>query len=328
MAWFQSMLSLLAYCSLGFVVFEIYLNLNKLWSRKHDPRVVESISVMSKLVGLIPATMFVLDAGFKREWSAANLDGLFWIFALVVELLIGMGLWVAGQRRRSFWVMLRRALAQERSELGDLLKALVRPMGAHQIIDILGQLSYLDGDLDLREQELIQTFADHWQIPLDWQKMAANRLHAPALRLQALSDAVTSYLAMSPPADQVSQLGDLVSLIIRADGKVTTEEEITLAETTNHLQVYLGNGDANYCYVNIVPRSSEQAAALLGLVVNVEECQVAGSSTYFVGPYFSSLYAEQIAKQYRALGFFAIMVDQAGMDRLVDGQQAEVVSPA
>lgn len=327
MPWLQSIFSLLAYCSLGFVVFEIYLTLNKLWSRKHDPRVVESISVMSKLVGLIPATMFVLEAGLRRDWSAASLDGLIWIFALVVELLIGMGLWVAGQRRRSFWVMLRRALAQERSELGDLLKALVRPMGAHQIIDILGQLAYLDDDLDPRERELIQTFADHWQIPLDWQLMAANRLQAPALRLQALSDAVTSYLALSPPADQVSQLGDLVSLIIRADGKVTPEEEITLAETTNHLQVYLGGGDANYCYVNIVPRSSEQAAALLSLVTNVEERQIAGTSTYFVGPYFSSLYAEQIAKQYRGLGFFAIMVDQKGLDRLVDGQQAEVVSP-
>jgi hypothetical protein len=136
MAWLQSIFSLLAYCSLGFVVFEIYLTLNKLWSRKHDPRVVESISVMSKLVGLVPVTMFVLDAGIRREWSAASLDGLFWIFALVVELLIGMGLWVAGQRRRSLWTLLRRALALERSEMGDLLKALVRPIGAHQIIEI------------------------------------------------------------------------------------------------------------------------------------------------------------------------------------------------
>jgi hypothetical protein len=326
MPWAQSVFSLLAYCSLGFVVFEIYLTLNKLWSRKHDPRVVESISVMAKLVGLIPGTMFVLDAGMKREWTAASLDGLFWLFALVVELLIGMGLWVAGTRRRPLLVMLRRALAQERSELGDLLKALVRPMGADQIIDILGQLAYIDDDLDPREQELIQTFADHWQIPFDWQMIGANRFPAPSLRLQALSHAVSSYLAMSPPADQARQLGDLVSLIIRADGKVTTEEEIILAETTNHLHAYISDGDPNYCYVNIVPRSSEQATSLLSLVMNVEERQVAGASTYFVGPYFSSLYAEQIAKQYRGLGFFAIMVDQPGLDRLVAEQHSEVAS--
>jgi hypothetical protein len=145
-------------------------------------------------------------------------------------------------------------------------------------------LAYIDGELDPRERELIQTFADHWQISFDWQMTRPNHVPAPALRLQALSEAVTRYLAMAPPADQVRQLGDLVSLVIRADGKVTTEEEMTLAETTNHLQVYLGAGSANYCYVNIVPRSSEQAAALLNLVVNVEERQVAGSRVYFVGP--------------------------------------------
>ncbi len=328
MPWVQSVFSVLAYCSLGFVVFEIYLTLNKLWSRKHDPRVVESISVMAKLVGLIPGTMFVLDAGMKREWTAASLDGLFWLFALVVELLIGMGLWVAGTRRRSLLVMLRRALAQERSELGDLLKALVRPMGARQIIDILSQLAYLDGDLDPRERDLIQTFADHWQIPFDWQMIDAKRLPAPSLRLQALSHAVTGYLAMAPPADQARQLGDLVALVIKVDGKVTPEEEITLAETTNHLHAYLCNGDANNYYVNIMPRSSEQAAALLSLVMNVEERQVAGASAYFVGPYFSSLYAEQIAKQYRGIGFFAIMLDQPGLDRLVAEQPAEAANLA
>jgi hypothetical protein len=229
-----------------------------------------------------------------------------------------MGLWEAGQRRRPLLLMLRRALTQERYELGDLLKALVRPLGAHQIIELLGQFASIDDHLDPREQQLIQTFADHWQIPIVWDAIHAHRLSTPSQRLQALSHSVTDYLAMGPPADQARQLGDLLALIIRADGKVTTEEQITLAETTNQLNAYVGGGKVNYCYVNIVPRSSEQATAIVSLLINVEERQIAGGRTYLVGPYFSALYAEEVAKQYRALGFFAIMVDQMGLDRLVD----------
>ncbi len=316
---FGSALSLLAYCSLAFVVAEIYLTLNKLWSRKHEPQVVDSISVLSKLVGLVPVTVFALDGGLKREWGVALFNGL-WVFALLVQLLIGMGLWEAGRVRRPWLVMLRRAVNRERSELGDLLKSLMRPLGARQMIAILGQIATIDDHLDPREQALIQTFADHWQIPLDWHAIEAQRLSTSSLRLQSLSHAITQYLSMAPPADQARQLGDLVALVIRVDGKVTPVEEISLAESTNQLNAYVCGGNVDYCYVNIVPRSSEQARALVSLLMNVEERQVAGGSTYLVGPYFSSLYAEQVAKQYRSLGFFAVMVDQQGLDRLVEGE--------
>ena len=164
-------------------------------------------------------------------------------------------------------------------------------------------MAYIDDHLDPREQALIQTFVDHWQIALDWDTIHAHRLSKPSLRLQSLSHAITSYLAMSPPADQVRQLGDLVGLVIRVDGRVTAEEEITLAEATHQLNAYGRGSKVNYCYVNIVPRSSDQATALVSLLMNVEERQVAGGSTYLVGPYFSALYAEEVAKQYRALGF-------------------------
>ena len=325
MGWIQSTLSLLAYCSLGFVVAEIYLTLNKLWTRKHETQVVESISPMSKLVGLIPLTVFAIDGGLKREWEVMIFNGL-WILALVVQLLIGIGLWEVGRRRISLWVMLRRALSQERSELGGLLKALVQPTGARQIIDILGQLATIDGHLDQAERELIQTFANHWQISLDWQAICGHLQANASLRLRSLSQAVTSYLELNPPKDQTRQLADLVVLIIRADGKVSVEEEITLAETTNQLNGYANGSSAAYHYVNIVTRSDEQAGALMGLLDHVVERQVAGGTTYLAGPYFSDLYAERVAKQYRALGFFAIMLDQEGLDRLVEEELGEALS--
>jgi hypothetical protein len=325
MALFQPSLSLLIYASSGFVVAEIYLTLNKLWSRKHEPQVVESISPMSKLVGLVPVTVFAIDGVLRQLWVVAIVNGL-WIMARTVQLLIGIGLWEAGRRRISLWVMLRRALSQERSELGDLLKALVRPTGARQIVDILGQLVTIDGHLDQAERELIQTFANHWQISLDWQAICGHLQANASLRLRSLNQAVTSYLELNPPKDQARQLADLSALIIRADGKITVEEEITLAETTNQLNSYVHGSNAGYHYVNIVTRSDEQAGALMGLLDHVVERQVAGGTTYLAGPYFSDLYAEQVAKQYRALGFFAIMLDKEGLDRLVEEELGEALS--
>ena len=325
MALFQPSLSLLVYASSGFVVAEIYLTLNKLWSRKHEPQVVESISPMSKLVGLVPVTVFAIDGVLRQLWVVAIVNGL-WIMARTVQLLIGIGLWEAGRRRISLWVMLRRALSQERSELGDLLKALVRPTGARQIVDILGQLVTIDGHLDQAERELIQTFANHWQISLDWQAICGHLQANASLRLRSLNQAVTSYLELNPPKDQARQLADLSALIIRADGKITVEEEITLAETTNQLNSYVHGSNAGYHYVNIVTRSDEQAGALMGLLDHVVERQVAGGTTYLAGPYFSDLYAEQVAKQYRALGFFAIMLDKEGLDRLVEEELGEALS--
>ena len=64
-------MSLLVYGSSGFVVAEIYLTLNKLWSRKHEPQVVESISPMSKLVGLVPVTVFAIDGLMRQLWVVA-----------------------------------------------------------------------------------------------------------------------------------------------------------------------------------------------------------------------------------------------------------------
>ena len=53
---------------------------------------------------------------------------------------------------------------------------------------------------------------------------------------------------MGPPADQVRQLGDLVGLLIRADGRVTAEEDIALAEAAHQLNAYGRGGKPDDCY--------------------------------------------------------------------------------
>ena len=51
---FQQAIHILAYGVIGFSVVEVYLTLNKLWSRKHIKEVADSISISARTVGMIP----------------------------------------------------------------------------------------------------------------------------------------------------------------------------------------------------------------------------------------------------------------------------------
>lgn len=72
---FEPTLSPIVCCSFGFVFVEIYLTLSKLWWRKHGPRLVDSSSAMSKVVGLVPVTVFAIDC-MDHSSVLVHADGL------------------------------------------------------------------------------------------------------------------------------------------------------------------------------------------------------------------------------------------------------------
>lgn len=51
----------LAFLSIGFSLTEVYLTSNKLWKRKHDNEVAESVSVMAGFMAIIPGFFFALN---------------------------------------------------------------------------------------------------------------------------------------------------------------------------------------------------------------------------------------------------------------------------
>lgn len=61
---FQKVVYVLAFASIGFTFTRAYLASNKLWARKHESKVAESISVTAELIGLIPAIIFALNYYF------------------------------------------------------------------------------------------------------------------------------------------------------------------------------------------------------------------------------------------------------------------------
>lgn len=304
---FRSIVRLLTVASLALAALQIYLTLNKLWIRKHERAVAESISIYGELVGLVPLFLLTLSFMLDQQWEGV-VDGVLWLTAGAIVIAIGSGRWVEGHRGRGFWQLVKDAMALERTEVGDLARAFFRPSGADTVLDLLAQVALIDEELDDRERDFVQTFADSWGIELSWDDLSRRRTEGglDAIRLR---DTVVRYLATSPPPGQVAQLGDVVVSLVHADEQVTPEEELVLSEVGGMLGAYVdGKADQPRFAVALVPQSEEQDLAIRSLLPGLSKEPVAGGSAYVVGRYFSDEYAEVVGAQYRALNVFTTVL--------------------
>jgi len=306
----RSTIQFLAAASLLLAAAQIYLTLNKLWKRKHEPAVAESISIMGEFVGLLPLLFLTLNYMLEGQWEGI-VDGILWLLAGGVTISIGTGMWVEGQRGKGFFTLLRESLAMERQEVGDLAKRFFRPAGAGRILRILGHVALIDDNLDDREREFIQSFVDAWGIPFSPEELRANRSDGPVNYRELRSD-VEAYLATSPPPGQVQQLSDVVSALIHVDEEVSEEEGLVLEELEGMWGSYLDedthSAGASLFGVAIVPQDPRQDEAIADILPNVGKTSVAGGHAYVVGRYHSQRYAEVMGSQYRDLGFFTTVV--------------------
>lgn len=299
----------LAVVSLGVAAVQVYLILNKLWIRKHERAVSESISIMGESLGLVPLTILSLNYAVDGYWEGVA-DSLIWIVAGAVTIAIGSGRWVEGKRQRGFWSLVREALRLERDEVGDLARSFFRPSAARQILDILGQIALLDRSLDDRERSFVESFARSWGVEFRWEDLEAGEGgHVDMVRLRR---SVEGYLATSPPQGQVSQLADTVTALVRIDRVTTPEEELMLEELLGMFGAYRGDDDDATTYaVAIVPQDPGQDEALGSLLPGLAKRRMEGGLAYPVGPFFSSRYADIVAEQYRSMSFFATVVGAA-----------------
>lgn len=296
----------LAIASLVLAGLQVYLIVNKLWIRKHERAVAESISIMGESLGLVPLAVLSLNYGVNGYWEGVA-DSLIWIVAGAVTIAIGTGRWVEGKRQRGFWTLIREALRLERGEVGDLARSFFRPSAARQILDILGQVALLDQVLDERERDFVDSFAHSWGVEFSWDELEAG--HGGHVDMVRLRRSVEGYLATSPPQGQVTQLADTLSSLIRIDRVTTPEEELMLEELQGMLYDYAGKrGDPARHIVAVVPQDPAQDQALSTLLPELTKRPLQGGMAYPVGPYFSARFADIMAEQYRAMKFFATVV--------------------
>ncbi|MDH3271754.1 MAG: hypothetical protein OEN56_10495 [Gemmatimonadota bacterium] len=304
---FRAFIRILTVASLALAAVQIYLTLNKLWSRKHEKVVAESISIFGELLGLVPLAFLTLSFILDGQWEGV-VDGVLWLGAGAVTIGIGAGMWVEGRRGRGFWRLLRDAMALERTEVGDLARSFFRPSGADEILRLLARIALIDEHLDDRERSFIASFADAWGIELSWDELAQQG-EQDGVRTIELRDAVADYLSTSPPTAQVEQLGDVIVALVHADEEVSSNEDLMLAELSGMFDAYVsGSPERPRFEVALVPQSEEQDAAIRAVLPGVVKENVAGGSAYVVGRYFSERYAETVREQYQALNVFTTVL--------------------
>ena len=104
---FRTIVQYLTIASLLLAAAQIYLTLNKLWSRKHEPVVAESISIMGESLGLVPLLLLTMTFLLDGHWEGV-VDGGLWLGAGAITILI----WTCDVRRR-------RSSAEQRARWGD-----------------------------------------------------------------------------------------------------------------------------------------------------------------------------------------------------------------
>ena len=296
----------LAYIAVFLTIFQIYFIINKLWSRKHERLVAESISINAMFISITINSFFAFK-NLVNDGIPQLIANIFWIVASAFSILVGVGIWVVANKDFSFLKLLRMALHLEKKEAGDLAKAFFRPSGAEHVIDILGRIAMVDEDLDEKEKEYIQGFADQWGINLNWddiKKYAELKVD----KYEFIRDSMDKYLKSSPPEEQASQLSDVLNILVNIDGKVTDEEETILAELQAQVSLYLGKADGLEIYkVALVPQSNDEEKMIKSSIVELSKEDIAGGYAYLSEPFYSEKYAEIVAAKYRVLNVFSVV---------------------
>ena len=304
---FLRLVEILAGAGVVIAAASSYLRINKLWTRRAKQDVAESISISAALLGMATGFPFLLQFVLvDQNWAAAARSSI-GILTGVVFTLVGMGMWVPELRGRGFFSLFGRALNLERKESGDLVKALVQPKGARELMDVFEAMAHVDRHVDAREIALIGQFAERWRVEAPDLMPGASDHAGDFLTLRA---AVDRYLAIRPPAEQAAELMDVLSLFVHADDVVSPEEELVLEEISGMVTGYVAqDGEAGTHEVVIVPQSDEQKEAVTTILPGITPCTMRGGTVYSVGRYFSAKYAEAVCERYIALGLFTTRVE-------------------
>ena len=304
---FEQLINVLVVGAIGLTVVKTYLTANKVWSRKHKRDVSESVSVSAQLIGIVTSLPFLIKYTF--------IDGDYMSFAnmslklalTLFFLMIGIGLWVRVDGHEGFWTKIKRSLKLEKEESMDLINALIRPAGAPIILDALQRLAIIDKDLDEREMEFIQGFADNWGIQIDFREEFEMANERPTEQMHVeLRNMITKYLSITPDRVQASQFLDIINSLVSVDKQVVEDEQFIVDEVRGMIESYIHDDEVRTTYsVIVVPQDSEERATISTLLPNVIPQAEWGGNVYFAGRYHSRPFAEMISENYQHMDLFS-----------------------
>ena len=304
-SWFEKLIGILVSSALIFSVIKGYLTVNKIWKRKKNEEVANSISIVAAMLGFAVGFPFLLNSLIITQDYFSAAKSVIALFLATVFTLIGTGYFVDKNRGIGFFKLLGLALKLEGKESGDLITDMIRPKGARKIIDILHKLAAIDDDIAQEEIDLINQFAEKWGI--DIPELQPGKVEN-VTSLVELKSLVQSYLDEGPDTEVAEGLVDLMNLMAEADDEVTKEEEMAVAEFTGMIAYYVSSekgGDIEMFEVSIVPQGDEQMNSVRELLPDLDIVESRGGKVFKVGKYFSEDYAEAVCSKYISLGLYS-----------------------
>ena len=234
LSWFERLISILVSGALLFSIIKGYLTVNKIWKRRKNEEVANSISIVAAMLGFVVGFPFLLNSlVITQDYFSAG-KSVVALFLATIFSLIGTGYYVDRNRGVGFFILLGRALKLEGKESGDLINDMIRPKGARKIIDILHKLAAIDDEIAQEEIDLINEFSEKWGIPISDLEPGKVKEVTNLVELKAL---VQSYLDEGPDTDVAEGLVDLMNLMAEADDEVTEEEAMAVAEFTSYISI-------------------------------------------------------------------------------------------
>ena len=300
MSLFEKLIGVLVSGALIFSLIKGYLTVNKIWKRRKNEEVANSISIVAAMLGFAVGFPFLLNSLFiTNDYFSAGKSVVALILATVFTL-IGTGYFVDKNRGVGLFT-----LKLEGRESGELITDMLRPKGASKIIEILKKLAAIDDDIAKEEIDLINQFSRKWGINLPELKPGKPEEVTNLVELKGL---VQAYLNEGPDTDVAQGLVDLINLMAEADDEVTEEEAMAVSEFTGMISHYVSSekgGEIQMYEVNIVPQNDEQMHAVKELLPELNIVKDRGGNVFKVGRYFSEDYAEAVCKKYIDLGLYS-----------------------
>lgn len=294
-------IEILAFGAIIFSIVEIYLTLNKLWSRKHIQEVAESISISGRVVGMIPCTIFTLNYFLNNQWQGF-IDGTLWLAASVVQIMIGAGAWVATNKKWTTLKLLQNALTKESQEITNLAKSIFKQQSHHQLIDLLASVALVDHIVNPKEKEFIEDLAKEWNIDISWVLLEDRIYRSEVSPLLIVSEELHNFLDFNPSKKELKLLSKMIQALSEVSGN--SIDHYLLDEFEEAVLRYPSHHYKDYYQIQIVPQEQEQHEQLQTSNVKMKSEFIGSGFTYILGPYFSKNFTEQVLKELRDHGYF------------------------
>lgn len=245
------------------LLLTIYMSLNKIWRRRHEPEVVDSISFCAKVFNVILLIAIVISLSYSFDLIFFLLF-MSWLITEFFYALVAAGLWARNEC--SSKDNLKRALRLDRQESFALVKDFLNMSQVEIIYELLCMIAFVDGDFDPAEEKVLRELADEFYLNYDetierikskFGKMGSHLL------MQELKEEIQAFIETKPKMPRAELIKYYTIRLITADEKVTPEEEAISAEINTIIDKYLETHKIKTHYhLLAIPQNQEELNSL------------------------------------------------------------------